>query len=434
MKTVGNSRGIRFLVGGGVAALFNLVLIAILIEQLGFNTPWLRSVANAIAIELSLLFSFAIYRIWVWPSNRWSLKNVLFRQLPLYHAAAGLAIITRSLIVFPLLDRLGVSYGANTLIGALLSAGINYAMSDRLVFKPQSDRADLYPPEGLLAIAPNQTPENTLPSSESISLPTAANAPLHLSIVIPAYNEEDCIASTIDSICTCLSQHKVQYDILVVNDNSKDKTEAILQQLEQQSPRVRYINNHYPNGFGFAVRCGLENFTGDAVAIVMADASDPPACILDYYQALARGADCVFGSRFMRGGKAYDYPQHKLAINRLANLFVKTLFNLNYNDTTNAFKAYRREVIEDISPLISHHFNLTVEMPLKAVIRGYQPVVIPISWHNRQTGVSKLKIQEMGSRYLFIVLYLFAEKMLSQGDYVKRERGIKQTSSLEITR
>ena len=440
MRTVGSSRGIRFLIGGGVAALFNLILIAILIEQLGFDTPWLRNVANAIAIELSLLFSFIIYRIWVWPGSGWSLKNLLFRQLPLYHVAAGLAILSRTLIVFPLLDRMGVSYGVNTLLGALLSAGINYSMSDRLVFKrpnidgaaPDRGHTDLYPPEGLSAgnsnlekVTSQNHPGHSPAHQPPDNPPTQLQKPLQLSIVIPAYNEEGCIASTLEDICTCLDRHQVHYDILVVNDNSKDRTETILKQVSQQHPQIQYINNTYPNGFGFAVRCGLENFKGDAVTIVMADASDPPECIVDYYQALNQGADCVFGSRFMRGGKVYDYPQHKLFINRLANLFVKTLFNLKYNDTTNAFKAYRREVIEDISPLISHHFNLTVEMPLKAMIRGYSPAIVPIRWHNRQTGVSKLKIKEMGSRYLFIVLYLFSEKMLSQGDYVKRERIVK---------
>lgn len=443
MKTIGRLRGIRFLVGGGVAALFNLILIAILIEHFGFDTPLLRSVANVIAIELSLLFSFAIYRLWVWPGSGWSLKNLLCRQLPLYHVAAGLSILSRSLIVFPLLDRMGVSYGVNTLIGALLSAGINYAMSDHLVFKPESEHADLYPPEGLSDthlihnldsdISTGQSNDSPDNSPNDNFLKSTSSAPLHLSIVIPAYNEEGGIASTIEGICTCLNQHNVPYDILVVNDSSKDNTEGILQQIAKRNPRVQYINNYYPNGFGFAVRCGLENFEGDAVTIVMADASDPPECILDYYQKLYQGADCVFGSRFIRGGKVYDYPQHKLLINRLANLFVKVLFNLRYNDTTNAFKAYRREVIEDISPLISHHFNLTVEMPLKAMIRGYTPAIVPIRWHNRQTGVSKLKIKEMGSRYLFIVLYLFLEKMLSRGDYIKKERNALQPASLDAT-
>ncbi len=434
MRTASSSRGVRFLIGGGVAALLNLLLIAVLIEYLGFDTPWLRSVANVIAIEISLLFSFVIYRIWVWPGGSWSLKNLLLRQLPLYHVAAGLAVLSRSLIVFPLLDRLGVSYGVNTLLGALLSAGINYALSDRLVFKHQSDdrlalskyRTDLYPPEGLsvansdLETATHQDHSSYPPTVENAD--SADKARFQLSIVIPAYNEEDGIAATLESICTYLNCRPIHYNILVINDNSKDGTENILRQISQQNPRVRYLNNYYPNGFGFAVRCGLENFQGDAVTVVMADASDPPECIVEYYQKLCEGFDCVFGSRFIRGGKVYDYPVHKLFINRLANLFVKVLFNLKYNDTTNAFKAYRREVIEDISPLISHHFNLTVEMPLKAMIRGYSPAVVPISWHNRQTGVSKLKIKEMGSRYLFIVLYLFSEKMLSRGDYVRKNR------------
>ena len=108
-------------------------------------------------------------------------------------------------------------------------------------------------------------------------------------------------------------------------------------------------------------------------------------------------------------------------MNRLANLFIQILFGLKYNDTTNAFKAYRREVIEGTFPLLSHHFNLTVEMPLKAIVRGYSYTTVPITWRNRKTGVSKLKIKEMGSRYLFIVLYVLLEKLLSRGDYVRQQ-------------
>jgi dolichol-phosphate mannosyltransferase len=149
----------------------------------------------------------------------------------------------------------------------------------------------------------------------------------------------------------------------------------------------------------------------------MADSSDSPQNIVDYYYNLQQGYDCVFGSRFIKGGKVIDYPVHKLMINRLANLFIKILFGLKLNDTTNAVKAYRREVIEGISPILSHHFNLTVEIPLKAIIRGYSYQIIPITWENRKAGVSKLKIKEMGSRYLFIVLSIWLEKYLSRGDY-----------------
>ncbi len=125
----------------------------------------------------------------------------------------------------------------------------------------------------------------------------------------------------------------------------------------------------------------------------------------------------MFGSRFVPGAKVVDYPFHKLVMNRLANTFIRLLFGLRLNDVTNAFKCYRREVIAGCSPLLSKHFNLTVGLPVKAIVRSYSFTVVPINWYNRTIGVSKLKIKEMGSRYLFIVLYVWLERLLSRGDY-----------------
>jgi dolichol-phosphate mannosyltransferase len=240
---------------------------------------------------------------------------------------------------------------------------------------------------------------------------------MNLSVVVPVHNEEGSIAATVEQLIRTLTAERIDHEILVVNDSSTDRTEAILQELCDVHPTLRYANNQAPSGFGLAVREGLDHFTGDAVAIVMGDGSDSPQDVVRCFRKLQEGYECVFGSRFIKGGRIVDYPPHKLLLNRLANLFVKTLFGFNYNDTTNAFKCYRREVIEGSQPLISKHFNLTVELPLKAVIRGYSYAVIPISWTNRKTGISKLKIREMGSRYLFIVLYLLLEKYLSRGDY-----------------
>ncbi len=422
LKKLLRKKVFKFLVGGGVAAVINLLLIFVLIEWLGFNTPTLRNIANAISIELSLLASFFIYRIWVWPGGAWTVREVLWRQIPLYHVSAGAAVVARIFLLFPFLDWLGVNYAINTLVGVLVSATLNYLLSDRFVFKtparPSQRQAEfsseIYYPEGLAPALANSSPNLSAPhpdNSRRIKI---------LSIVIPAHNEEGCIVPTVQSISQFLEAERIAYEILVVNDNSSDRTEALLQQLSSQNSRVHYINNYYPNGFGFAVRCGLENFRGDAVAIVMADSSDAPENIVDYYYKLQEGYDCVFGSRFIRGGKVIDYPTHKLIVNRLANLFISVLFGLKFNDTTNAFKAYRREVIEGISPLLSHHFNLTVEMPLKAIVREYSYATIPITWRNRATGVSKLKLKEMGSRYLFIVLYAWLEKYLSRGDYVRK--------------
>ena len=234
-----------------------------------------------------------------------------------------------------------------------------------------------------------------------------------LSIVIPARNEESCIEHTIQSIISSLEQHNIPHEILVVNDNSNDQTENVLKNICSQNRQVRYINNHHPKGYGFAVRCGLENFQGDAVVLVMADGSDDPKNILDYYYKLQEGYDCVFGSRFIKGGKVVDYPFSKLILNRLYNYFVQVIFGIRFNDITNAFKIYRREVIKGIYPLESDHFNLTVEMPLKAILRGYSYTTIPITWRNRSKGNSKFKVRELGARYLFILFHLLMEKLFN---------------------
>jgi dolichol-phosphate mannosyltransferase len=133
----------------------------------------------------------------------------------------------------------------------------------------------------------------------------------------------------------------------------------------------------------------------------------------------------------MRGSAVHDYPRFKLVLNRIANWGIAVLFRHGYNDTTNAFKAYRREVIETVQPLLSNHFNLTVELPLKAVIRGHSYAVVPISWTNRVSGRSKLQLQEMGSRYLFIILYAFLERHLSRGDYHRDEAAPRPAPAAE---
>jgi len=249
---------------------------------------------------------------------------------------------------------------------------------------------------------------------------------MKLSIVIPAHNEEGCIASTVEGLFKTLSQEKIQHEILVINDNSRDRTESILRELSAQIPTLRSINNSPPNGFGFAVRKGLESFSGDAVAIYMADASDSPADLVRYFRKLNEGYDCVFGSRWVKRGLVIDYPFHKKVFNRLANSFIQIVMQIGYNDTTNAFKLYRAEVIRGIQPLLSYHFNLTVELPLKAIVRGYSYAVLPNSWTNRKFGVSKLKIREMGSRYLFIVLYCLIERWLSRKDYHRTKNPVMQ--------
>jgi dolichol-phosphate mannosyltransferase len=241
-----------------------------------------------------------------------------------------------------------------------------------------------------------------------------------LSVVIPAHNEEGRIANTVLGLHQALRQAAIPHEILVVNDNSRDGTQKVLDELLSEIAELRSITNSPPNGYGYAVRAGLAAFHGEAVAIVMADGSDSPDDVVEYYRKFQEGYDCVFGSRFIRGARVEDYPWFKLVFNRIANTFIRTLFWIRYNDVTNAFKLYRRSVIAGLQPLLAYHFNLTVELPLKAIVRGYSYTVVPTAWFNRTAGVSKFKIKEMGSRYLFIVFYCYLEKYLTREDYRKR--------------
>jgi dolichol-phosphate mannosyltransferase len=244
---------------------------------------------------------------------------------------------------------------------------------------------------------------------------------MKLSVVIPARNEAANIGATVEAVGERLRRERIDYEVLVVDDGSTDGTAAEVQRRAAADPRVRLVHNRGPHGFGLAVRCGLDQFEGDAVAIMMADGSDSPEDLVKYYYILRNRAECAFGSRFIAGSRVVGYPRLKLVINRLVNTFIRLLFGFRFNDVTNAFKAYRANVIEGCRPFLSPHFNLTVELPLKAIVRGYSYEVVPIGWQQRRHGASSLSLREMGSRYLFIVLYVWLESMLTRGDYRRKD-------------
>ncbi len=263
---------------------------------------------------------------------------------------------------------------------------------------------------------------------------------MKLSVVIPAHNEADSIEQSVLAVTGVLTRERIDHEVLVIDDGSTDGTSGVVERLAaERGDHVRCLQSHYSRGFGFAVRAGLDRFDGDAVAIYMADGSDDAEDLVGYHRLLLEGYDCAFGSRFMPGSRVEGYPRLKLVLNRVVNRAIQSLFRHGYNDTTNAFKAYHRDVIDNVRPLLANHFNLTVELPLKAVVRGFSYAVVPISWHGRSHGESKLSLQEMGSRYLFIVLYVFLEHHLAKGDYrrpdyVERPRGPAMVARLRPSR
>jgi len=248
---------------------------------------------------------------------------------------------------------------------------------------------------------------------------------LRYSVLIPAYNEQENIIPTLESLAEALRAESIPFELLVVNDNSTDDTAQVITRKSEEIGEIRLVHNTPPGGLGRAIRCGLNHFSGDVLAVVMADSSDHPEDVVRCYRKIEEGYDCVFGSRFIQGSKVTHYPPVKLVVNRIVNKVMQLLFLTHHNDLTNAFKVYRRHVIESILPLQAAHFNITIEMSLSSLIRRYRIAQIPITWSGRTWGVSNLRLRKMGRRYLCTLLMIWCERILILDDLMMENKAPK---------
>ena len=233
-----------------------------------------------------------------------------------------------------------------------------------------------------------------------------------LCVLIPAFNEEGCIRQTVQAIHSTLSQHYINHEILVVNDNSTDRTMSYLESLGKSINNLKILSNEYGHGFGNTVRYGLDNWQGDIIVLAMGDQSDDPYDIVKFYQTMeVKNVDCIFGNRFIKGGKAINYPFIKLCLNRIFNTLLMITVDSRYNDYTNAFKMYKRKVIESITPLKSTDFELTIEIPLKAIKNKFSFHIVPNTWQQRKVGYSKLSILKNVNSYISILLKYLSNKL-----------------------
>ena len=230
-----------------------------------------------------------------------------------------------------------------------------------------------------------------------------------LSIIIPVRNESDSLESIMDYYSKNLSV--LDYEVLIVNDFSKDDTLKKARNLFKNK-NFKVLDNQ-KKGLGGAINLGIKEASGSNIAIMMADQSDDINDLIKYNSLINESNyDAVLGSRFLKGSKVINYPIQKLILNRIFNYFVGFIFWNNYNDYTNAFKIYKKKTLKEIGPLISESFNIFLEIPLKIISRRYKYKIIPINWTGRTKGVSKFKIKELRSKYLFTLIYCFIEKNL----------------------
>ena len=231
-----------------------------------------------------------------------------------------------------------------------------------------------------------------------------------LSIIIPVRNETDILKDIINYFSQNLRE--IKHEILIINDFSEDDTLEKAKSLTNGLNNFRVLNN-LKKGLGGAINLGIKESSGIYITIMMADLSDDIENLKTYNNLMTTNKyDSILGSRFLKDSKISGYPKQKLLLNRLFNYFVSLIFLNRYNDYTNAFKIYKKSVLEDMMPLISESFNIFLEMPLKIISRGYNYKIIPINWFGRKKGVSNFRIKELGAKYLFTLIYCFIEKNL----------------------
>lgn len=235
---------------------------------------------------------------------------------------------------------------------------------------------------------------------------------LKFSIIMPAYNEESVIGTTLHGLTEHLEECKFDYEVIVVDDGSRDGTGGVVREIAAENPRIRPVENPGPGGYGFAIRKGLEVYQGDAFVIVTSDGADSPKDVATYFRKIEEGYDCAFGSRFVKGASVEGYPWFKLLVNRLANRMIGLLLRQKYYDFTNGFKCYRRQVVDDMQPLVAGQFNITIELALKSVMAGWRYAVVPVDWRQRDVGKSSFKLMRLVKPYAVTMIYCFARRYL----------------------
>lgn len=227
-----------------------------------------------------------------------------------------------------------------------------------------------------------------------------------MSIIVPTRNEAECVEKTLGKICEALEKGGIGYEILVMDDNSRDGTKEKVAKIAARNPKVRLINREEPYGFGYSIRDGLRMAKGRYSVIMMADLSDDPALLPKIKERMGAGCDAVVCSRFMKGSEVRRYPFLKMVSNRLFNWTVGIAFNLGTGDASNAYKCFRTSMAREL-PLESRGFQVSAEILIRMKLKGAKVCEIPASWEDRSAGEAKFKLGNTFISYFVLFLKMF---------------------------
>ncbi|MBU6432909.1 MAG: glycosyltransferase [Nitrospirae bacterium] len=239
-----------------------------------------------------------------------------------------------------------------------------------------------------------------------------------ISVVVPCYNEEMNIEPLVAGLRRLYDDYL--HEIILVDDNSKDGTAAVIRSLAAVDDRIRLVSRTGPNGVGRALSDGYRAATGQYVLTMDCDFQHLLPEISDLFDEAVKGYDVVVGSRFSRHSVLLNYPFGKIVANRGFHLIAQILLLRRFRDLTNNLKLLRREVVDQLH-LVEPWFAVNAETGLQPLLMGYQVKEVPISWINRtpDMGMSSFKLAQVGWGYWRVLGRLWLRSVFGMGAYQK---------------
>ena len=232
-----------------------------------------------------------------------------------------------------------------------------------------------------------------------------SDSPAELTLVIPVYNECANFPGLWDEIT---SHIRSPFRALVVYDFDEDDTVPVVQLIVASGERrLALVKNDVGRGVVGAIRSGFNRVDEGAALVVMADLSDDLSQVDQMMAYYRDGYQVVVASRYMPGGRLLVAPALKQAMSRMAGVSLRWLRGIPTHDATNAFKLYDVRFLKQIKIESTGGFELSLELLVKAYLRGCRIVELPTTWRGRTRGESRFRLWAWLPRYLKWYLYAF---------------------------